>query len=200
MIGRLVGRVVEDAADGTLVLDVHGVGYEVTAPLGTLGRLRASGSEEVTLFIHTVVREDALLLYGFGTLDERSAFRALIGVSSVGPKIAVGILGALGAGELAQAIAHKETARLTKVPGIGKRTAERLVLELEGKLDVSMVAPLPGAPPARKGGKAEQLTVTLTTLGFKAAEAERALTSLGSRVESEPIDELVRASLKLLAK
>lgn len=200
MIGRLSGRVVEDGADGMLVLDVRGVGYEVTAPLGALGRAPVDANGEITLFVHTHVREDALSLYGFPTREDRVAFRALIGVSNVGPKIAVSLLGAMSAGELAAAIARGDVARLTKIPGVGKRTAERLVLELKDKLPASQAAlPAPIAP-ARPGGKSETLQGALTNLGFRPAEAERAVAALGDRVDAEPMGELVRAALALLAR
>lgn len=202
MIARLTGRVVDDGADGLIAVDVRGVGYEVMTPLGTLGRLSPDAAGEVTLFIHTHVREDALLLYGFASRDERAAFRSLIGVSSIGPKLAVGILGALDASELAAAVARKEPARLTKIPGIGKRTAERLILELEGKL---MAAPIPlgaktASTVARPGSKPEVLYGMLTNLGFRPTEADRAVAALGERVEAEPLSELVRAALGLLAR
>src|SRR6185369_8880802 len=122
LIGRLVGRIVEESADGAVVLDVHGVGYEVTVPLGTVGRATPDPQGAVTFYVHTHVREDALLLFGFASRDERAVFRQLIGVSNIGPKIALSILGALSVGELAGAIARGETSKLTAVPGVGKKT------------------------------------------------------------------------------
>ncbi len=209
MIGRLVGTIVEDGADGTLVLDVNGVGYEVTAPLGTVGRVgQGHGGAEpgsaVTLFVHTHVREDAFLLYGFSSRDERGVFRQLISISNIGPKIALNILGALTVGELAATIARGETSKLTAVPGVGKKTAERLVLELKDKL---LAAPLalgaaaaaPAARPASRGAKAELLHGALTRMGYRPAEAERAVSTLGSRVETEPLADLVREALGVLA-
>jgi Holliday junction DNA helicase RuvA len=202
VIGRLTGRVIDDGADGLIAIDVRGVGYEVMTPLGALGRLSTDAAGDVTLFIHTHVREDALLLYGFATSDDRAAFRALIGVSSIGPKLAVGVLGALSAGELAAVVARKEPAKLTKIPGIGKRTAERLILELEGKLAVAPSPPgaKPIAPTASAGPKVEVLRGMLTNLGFRSAEADRAVLALADRVEAEPLSDLVRAALGLLAR
>lgn len=204
MIGRLTGRVVEESADGTVVLDVAGVGYEVMVPLGALGRASVDPSAPVTLFVHTHVREDALLLYGFATREDRAAFRVLIGISNIGPKIGTNILSALSAGELAAAVARGETGRLTAIPGIGKKTAERIVLELKDKLIAPPAAKgaAPGAPaaPPPPTGKAELLHGALTRMGFKPAEAERALTSLGARVEAEPLGDLVREALTLLAR
>ena len=211
MIGRLVGHIVEEGADGTLVLDVRGVGYEVVVPLGTVGRVgggtvppQAPADAEVTLFIHTHVREDALLLYGFGSRDERAVFRQLIGISSIGPKIALSILGALPVGELAGAIARSETTKLTKVPGVGKKTAERIVLELKDKLLVqpsplgATPAPRDAAPRARDA-KGELLHGALTRMGYRPAEAERAVATLGSRIETEPLGDLIREALGILA-
>src|SRR5579859_2001442 len=134
MIGRLTGKVVAQDADGFVVLDVGGVGYEVAAPLGTLGRVRADDDGRVTLWVHTHVREDTLALYAFSDERERMAFRALLGVSNVGPKIAVAVLGALPAAELARAIARQDLTAFKGVPGVGKKIAERLLLELRDKL------------------------------------------------------------------
>ena len=201
MIGRLTGRIVDDGADGLLVVDVGGVGYEVMVPLGTVGRLAADGGA-VTLYVHTHVREDALLLYGFATLDDRAAFRLLTGISAIGPKIAMSILGALSVADLAVAVTRGETARLTKIPGVGKKTAERICLELKDKLIASKVAQTTtsAAAPAANAGKAELVHGALTRMGFRPAEAERAIASLGSRVDTAPIGELVRDALAVLSK
>ncbi len=206
MIGRLCGRVVEESADGTLVLDVVGVGYEVVAPLGTLGRATLDPSGPVTLFIHTHVREDALLLYGFASREDRATFRALIGISNIGPKIAMAILGSMSAGELALVITRGQVARLTAIPGVGKKTAERLVLELKDKLIVppaalakagpDAIAP-PAAPPT--SSKGELLHGALTRMGYRPAEADRAVSSLGARVETEALGDLVREALAALS-
>ncbi|WP_437485869.1 Holliday junction branch migration protein RuvA [Sorangium sp. So ce1014] len=206
MIGRLSGHVVEEGDEGTVVLDVGGVGYEVTVPLGALGRARGiaapAGSDAITLFVHTHVREDALLLYGFATREDRAAFRMLIGISSIGPKIAVAILSALGAGELAAVIARRETARLTAIPGVGKKTAERLVLELKDKLVHLPSVPLSsaGSPPAVSAAKQDLLHSALTRMGYRPAEAERAVAALGARVDSAPLGDLVRDALAMLSK
>ena len=201
MIGRLTGRIVADSADGMLVLDVSGVGYEVMVPLGTVGRLAVEVGV-VTLFVHTHVREDALLLYGFATLEDRAAFRLLTGISAIGPKIAMSILGALTVADLASAVTRGETTRLTKIPGVGKKTAERIALELKDKLVASKVVgatPSAAAAPAN-AAKAELVHGALTRMGFRPAEAERAIASLGSRLESAPIGELVRDALAVLSR
>jgi Holliday junction DNA helicase RuvA len=202
MIGRLTGRVVAEEADGTIVLDVAGVGYEVTAPLGTMGRAREEAGS-VTLFVHTHVREDTLALFGFATEADRLAFRTLIGVSNVGPRTAVAVLSALPAAELARAIASKDIGKLTSISGIGKKTAERLLLELRDKLEAPPPSETNGAPPAARaptGSHAELLASALTRMGYRPSEAERAVAALGERVHSAPMADLVKEALVLLAK
>ncbi|MCL2448994.1 MAG: Holliday junction branch migration protein RuvA [Polyangiaceae bacterium] len=207
MIGRLTGRVVAQEPDGTVMLDVGGVGYEVAVPLGTLGRARVDDAGFVTLWVHTHVREDALALFGFADAAERSAFRTLLGVSNVGPKIAVAVLGSLPAGELARAIAQRDLGALTSVPGIGKKIAERLLLELRDKLDVT--PPPAGGPLAQQAGSGDgrgslvgatddRLRGTLVGLGFRPAEADRAVAALEGR--SAAFEVLLRDALALLAK
>jgi Holliday junction DNA helicase RuvA len=206
LIGRLAGRIVEESADGAVVLDVGGVGYEVTVPLGTVGRATLDPSGPVTLFVHTHVREDAFLLYGFASKEDRAAFRALIGISNIGPKIAVSILSALTANEIALVVTRGETGRLTAIPGVGKKTAERIILELKDKLTAAPAAAAAAAvaagsaqKPASAGSKGELLLSALTRMGFRPAEAERAVSGLGARVETEPLGDLVREALALLS-
>lgn len=203
MIGRLTGLVQEEP-DGTIVVDVNGVGYEVIVPLGTIGRASKADGEPVTLFVHTHVREEAFTLFGFASDADRLAFRTLIGVSSVGPKTAIAVLSALPAPELGRAIAQKELGKLTQIPGIGKKTAERLLLELKDK-----VAILEAAAPRRAGaplapeppkGQGEVLARALVNMGYKQAEADRAAQQLGERIDSAPIAELLREALALLSK
>jgi holliday junction DNA helicase RuvA len=200
LIGRLTGKIVEDSIDGTVVVDVSGVGYDVMVPLGTVGRATPDASGAVTLAIHTHVREDALLLYGFATSEDRAAFRHLIGVSNIGPKIALSILGALSVPELSLAIARGETVKLTKIPGVGKKTAERIVLELKDKLlappPTHALASATAAPPPT--AKGELLQGALTRMGFRPAAVERAVASLGPRVDAEPLGDLIRDALALL--
>jgi Holliday junction DNA helicase RuvA len=141
-------------------------------------------------------------LYGFPSRDDRAAFRALISVSGVGPKIAVALLGGLSAGELATVIARGEVARLVAVPGIGKKTAERLILELKGKLHAAPVVGAKSAAPVTPSpeGQAELLSSALTRMGFRPAEADRAVAALGARVKTEPLGDLIRDALALLSK
>jgi Holliday junction DNA helicase RuvA len=201
MIGRLTGKVVAQEADGAIVLDVGGVGYELSAPLGTLGRVRPDDAGRVTLWVHTHVREDALALFGFADEAERFAFRTLLGVSNVGPKIAVAVLGALPAAELARTVARRDLTALTAVSGIGKKIAERLLLELRDKLTAT---PAPaGTVPAQAARPAtgeERLRGALTGMGFKPSEAERAATAVQGRAGDAPLEELLREALALLAK
>ena len=202
MIGRLTGVLVDEGADGDIVLDVHGVGYELTVPAGTVGRARGASSaphDPLTLFVHTHVREDALVLYGFSSADERRAFRVLLGVSSIGPRLAVAILSMLPAAELATAVQSKDARALVAVPGVGKKSAERLLLELRDKL--SFVAAVSGPAPVAAGPAgpiAQQVVEGLTRMGFKPSEAERAVSSLGKSVEQRPIGDVFREALALL--
>jgi Holliday junction DNA helicase RuvA len=206
VIGQLTGVVASEEADGSFVLEVNGVGYELTAPLGTLGRARANagGSDALTLYVHTHVREDALSLFGFATSEDKAAFRTLIAISNVGPKVALSLLSAMPAGELARAVASKDLTKLVGVPGIGKKTAERLLLELKDKLapPVRTRAGERHEAPPRPGGptNGELLASALTRLGYRASEADRAIAQLGGRVESEPVPALVREALALLAR
>lgn len=210
MIGRLKGHVVSESADGTIVVDVSGVGYEVIIALGSLGRAPKDADGRVTLLIHTNVREDAITLFAFADNMERDVFRLLTSVSGVGPKIAMGILGALPPNELAVAIARADVKRLQSAPGVGKKLAERLALELKDKLGGVATggavattgtgfapAPSNGASVLRGVGPTAVLVDALTKMGFKPAEAERAAIELRDRA-TEPLDVLVRDALRIL--
>lgn len=202
VIGRLRGIVTQEE-EGTVVVDVNGVGYEVLVPLGTFGRAEKDDDGRTTLFVHTHVREDVLSLFGFATDADRIAFRTLIGVSSVGPKTAIGILSALPAGELARAVAGKEIGKFTAISGVGKKTAERLLLELRDKLPSDTILEAPRAKTAAAKelhGNAERLVSALVKMGYKPQEAERAVSQLGERTESESLSALVKEALALLAK
>jgi len=209
MIGFLRGTVVNAELDGRLVVDVRGVGYELSAPLGAVPvALPSEPDPEVTLYVHTHVREDALDLFGFATPADRAVFRQLIGIPGVGPRTALGVLSALPTTELASAVEASDVKRLQKISGIGKKSAERLVLELKGKLQT--LAP-PSCPPngqAAPDGEStaeaaerdrDRVIGALTTMGYRAAEAERAVKSLGDRVGSAPLQDLVREALAALA-
>ena len=203
MIGWLRGRVISEEPSG-LILDVGGVGYELTAPVGTLGRAPNQPSGEVELWVHTHVREDALELFGFASELERRVFRLLVSVPNVGPKTAVGVLGALPLADLSRAISARDLGRLGKVPGIGKKTAERLVVELVDKLP-SLVPPesfgkgVPGkAAEVGAAGNGQLLLKALVNMGYRPAEAERAVAHLGKRTDAEPLGDLLRSALAFL--
>jgi holliday junction DNA helicase RuvA len=187
LIGRLSGRLVAKQPPQVLV-DVGGVAYEVDVPMSTFYGLPASG-EPVSLYTHLVVREDAQTLYGFATLEERSAFRQLIRISGIGARTALSVLSGLSVGDLAQAVALQDAAPLVRVPGIGKKTAERLLLELKGKL----AEPAGGAP----GQQPSDVVNALVALGYSDKEALAAVKSLPSGM---PVAEAIRAALKNLAK
>jgi Holliday junction DNA helicase RuvA len=201
MIGRLTGRVVHEEPDA-VVLDVQGVGYEITVPLGTLGRAPRTDAGLVTLYVHTHVREDTLALFGFASDGDRLAFRTLIGVANVGPKTAIGVLSALPADELAIAVGRRDLAKLTAIPGVGKKTAERLVLELKDKLHGKVAgATIATAPSAKSpSGQGEMLQDALVRMGYRPSEAERARAALADRVETQPLGQSLREALALLAK
>lgn len=172
MIGRLSGLLAEKSPPQVLV-DVQGVGYEVDVPMSTFYNLPGIG-ERVTLLTHFVVREDAQLLFGFLTGSERAAFRELVKISGVGPRTALAILSGLSVSELAQAVSRQDGARLVKVPGIGKKTAERLLLELKGKLGVDLAQPSSAAVSDAQGDIAQ----ALQALGYNEREAQAALRQL----------------------
>jgi holliday junction DNA helicase RuvA len=204
MIGRLTGRVVAQEPEGAIVVDVGGVGYEVFAPLGAAGRAAVDEGGRSTFYVHTHAREDALILFGFATETDRGAFRTLIGVSNVGPKTALAVLSALPAEDLANVIAAKDLAKLTGIPGIGKKTAERLVLELRDRLARPTVAATAtaGSSPREAGAThpRDLLVGALTRMGYRPAEAERAATALAPRIATDALADLVREALAILAK
>jgi Holliday junction DNA helicase RuvA len=195
VIARLSGKVAEKGADHA-ILDVGGVGYLVHASAVTLALLPPQG-HATTLRTFTNVRQDAIELFGFATEDEESVFRALIDVKGVGPRAAQNILSGIEAKDLAAAVAQGDVARLTKVPGIGKKTAERLVVELREKLAVLARAAGP-ARVAADGDFLEQLRQALVNLGYKAPQADGAVDRLRPDADGKQIDELLRDALKLL--
>jgi Holliday junction DNA helicase RuvA len=199
MIGRLRGKIVGQGDDGVTTIDVGGVGYEVMLPLGATGRVRAEDDGAITIHVHTVVREDAFQLFGFPSLEERHVFRMLIGVSSVGPKTALAILGAMSVAELAGAIARQELRALVGVSGVGRKIAERILLELKDKLGAMELAGAPAAPttaPAGASAKAELLRGALATMGFKPPEVERAVESVRGQLATTELRDLVKLALR----
>jgi Holliday junction DNA helicase RuvA len=192
MIGRIAGVLLEKNPP-QLLIDVNGVGYEIEVPMSTFYNLPAIG-QSVSLHVHMVVREDAQLLFGFGSEDERRAFRQLIRISGVGARIALALLSGLSVAELVQAVALQESGRLVKVPGIGKKTAERLLLELKGKLGDELSGTVAGERtlPARS-----DVINALLGLGYSDREAQGAVKALP---EGLSVSEGIRQALKLLAR
>ena len=195
MIAHLAGTVA-DKRDGEVVVDVNGVGYRVHVSQSCLAAMPARG-EKVHLLTYTHVREDALDLFGFLSEEEEAVFRELIGVKAVGPRAAQNILSGIEARELAVAVASGDVARLTKVPGIGKKTAERLVVELKERLVALAKSGSPHAGAAR-GPLLEQLEQALLGLGYRPQQASQAVEAVAERSAGRPLDELLREALKLL--
>lgn len=192
MIGSLHGRLRHKATDG-IIIDVGGVGYAVTVPLSTFYEL-PDADHEVSLLVHTYVRDVAIELYGFHTAVEQSLFQALISVSGIGPKLAVTILSGMESDTLVSSIADSDIARLTSIPGVGRKTAERMALELKDKvLDV-----MPAARDTSVTASRDDVLSALLNLGYRRRDAEAAL----KQVE-DPADEfeaLLRQTLRMLAK
>ena len=193
MIGRLTGTLAEKNPPQILV-DVNGVGYEVDVPMSTFYNLPATG-EKVTLLTHHAVREDGHFLYGFGSEAERFAFRQLLKISGVGARTALSVLSGLSVADLAQAVAMQEAGRLTKVPGIGKKTAERLLLELKGKMGSDLAGISTGAI-AQLGSNGADILQELLALGYSEKEAAATLKALPPDVG---VSEGIKLALKKLA-
>src|SRR5215212_863316 len=192
MIGRLVGTLLEKNPP-QILLDVQGVAYEVDVPMSTFYNLPGTG-ERVALFTHLVVREDAHLLYGFGSDNERAAFRQLLKISGVGARTALAVLSGLSVAELAQAVTMQEAGRLIKIPGIGKKTAECLLLELRDKLPKSTVTS--SASPAIVDTGSDILNA-LIALGYSEREA---LAAMKHVPDGATVSDGIRQALKLLSK
>ena len=190
MIGKLTGTL-SDKNPPQVIVDCGGVGYEVQVPMSTFYNLPADG-QKVTLLTHFVVREDAQILYGFSTSTEREAFRELIKISGVGPRTALSVLSGMGVADLAQAVTLQEAGRLIKVPGIGKKTAERLLLELKGKLGADLGMPLGAAD-----GAQTDILQALLALGYSDKEAAAALKALPKEIG---VSDGIKLALKALAK
>lgn len=195
MIARLQGQLIEKQPP-VLVVDVHGVGYELEAPMSTFYKVTLG--TPVTLFTHQVVREDAHLLYGFASRDERDLFRTLLKVNGVGPKLALAILSGMEADAFAACVRQGDVATLVRIPGVGKKTAERLVMELRDRVGDGP-AGLPSFGGSDVPATPERDAITaLITLGYKAAEAERAVGKL--KTDNASAEDLIRAALKGMVK
>jgi len=191
MIGKLTGTL-GDKNPPQVLVDCNGVGYEVDVPMSTFYNLPAVG-DKVSLLTHLVVREDAQILYGFGSSAERAAFRLLIKISGVGPRTALSVLSGMSVADIAQAVMAQDAGRLVKVPGIGKKTAERLLLELKGKFG----ADLGTASGAATSDAQADILQALVALGYSDKEAAASLKALPRDVG---VSEGIRQALKALAK
>lgn len=196
MIARLSGTLVEVRPD-RIVLDVGGVGYDVAIPLGTFSALPPAG-QKATLFVHTHVREDAIQLFGFVTKQERLVFETLLSVSGIGPKVALAILSGLPLPELVGAIAAQNARLLTSIPGVGRKLAERLGVELKEKMASFGFGEAPARP--AKTSMADDAVAALKNLGYKAAQAEAAVTAAARKVSVQDLNALLEAALKSLAR
>ncbi|WP_419418620.1 Holliday junction branch migration protein RuvA [Legionella sp. D16C41] len=199
MIGWLQGKIIDKQQPGKLVINVHGVGYDVETSLQTFFKLDG-GDDTVSLHIHTVVREDAFLLYGFSDKLERSVFRALIKINGVGPRVAIGILSSVTPLELIQSISQNNTNFLTKLPGIGKKTAERLIIEMKDIVNqLAQNEVISIADQTMLGNQHEQheAICALEALGYKLQEATRIIKKLDNG--SKTCEQLIREALRQLA-
>ena len=192
MIGRIAGTLIEKNPP-QIVVDCQGVGYEIDVPMSTFYNLPGL-SEKVVLLTHLAIREDAHVLFGFGTAEERSTFKQLIKISGVGARTALSILSGMSVADLAQAISLQEAGRLTRVPGIGKKTAERLLLELKGKLGADLGVVGSAAAP---GDHSSDILNALLALGYSDKEALAALKLVPA---GAGVSDGIKAALKALSK
>ena len=197
MIGRLTGILAEKQPPWLLV-DVHGVGYEVQAPLSTISGLPQLG-EQVSLHTHLAVREDGHNLYGFASVRDRELFRALIRISGVGPKLALTLLSGMGVDDFIQCLRHQDATPLTRIPGVGRKTAERLVIEMQDRVKTLTEGAMPTTSPGMAPGAAaddptSEAISALVALGYKQAEATRLVEKTGEA--GLPSEELIRRALQ----
>lgn len=195
MIASLNGVLAQKAMDSVIV-DVHGVGYKVAVSLNSFARLPGTG-EKVLLFIHTAVREDDIALYGFTEESEKKVFLKLIGVNGIGPKLALTILSGIAPGDLVEALHREDLVRLTAISGVGKKTAERMILDLKDKLKELLTDDRPRLP-AGPRGLLEEATSALVNLGYNRATAEMTLAHV-PMTEGLPLEHVLRKALKILS-
>ena len=193
MIGRLKGNVV-DILDNVVMLDVNGIGYEIEVTSTTLTNLQVSDTETI-IFTHFVVREDAHLLYGFANQEERDLFRNLIKVNGIGPKLGLTILSSIGPERFITYVSERDVTAITSIPGVGKKTAERLVLDLKDKLVNGFQTVVPMSPAGNESFQEAKLA--LVSLGYKPTEASKVLEQIYN--EDQAVEELIRAALQRLA-
>jgi Holliday junction DNA helicase RuvA len=194
VIARLKGTLLEKSPN-RLVVDVGGVGYDVLVPLSTFYGLGEAGSG-VTLHVHTHVREDVIALYGFGTASEQDLFERLIAVSGIGPKLALSVLSGIDPSELVRAIRAQDVARLTRIPGIGKKTAERIGLELKDRLPQTLPPETAAAAVPTGDQRRDDLLSALTNLGYQRPAAERAIDAALKKSPDAPFEPLLRDVLR----
>ncbi len=207
MIGRLTGRLVE-CTPGAALVDVGGVGYSVQIPLSTFYTLSGQDRERVELHVHTHVREDAILLYGFATRAEREAFERLVAVSGVGPRIALAVLSGIGVEELERAVRSADRARLERIPGVGRKTAERVLLELRDRYEreargSSRKGSRAASPPVegQAAGLRTDAVSALVNLGYPGPTAAEAVESAVGRLgEDAPLEAVLRGALQALVR
>jgi Holliday junction DNA helicase RuvA len=199
MIAFLTGRLL-DKQPNRIVVDVGGVGYDVAVPLSTFYTLGDPGAT-VSLHVHTHVREDAIALFGFATPLELTLFERLMGVGGIGPRVALSVLSGIEPVELVRAVRTQDTARLTAIPGVGKKTAERIGLELKDRLPKALIAE-PGAPAAAgtAGGLHDDLLSALVNLGYQRAAAQRVISQVVERQEEASFEDSLRAVLRTLTQ
>ncbi|MCB9707506.1 MAG: Holliday junction branch migration protein RuvA [Myxococcales bacterium] len=204
MIGRLRGVIVETPApDGSCLIEVGGVGYEVHMPVRRGSPFTAS-SGDVTVFVHTHVREDTLTLFGFESHQDRHAFRQLLTVSGIGPRLAMAVLGGMTGIELAHAVSRTDREKLKGIVGVGAKIIDRILLEMKGKLDHLAMLPAKPMDPSGHGGSAasdslSQVAAALMQMGYKRAEAAQAVAKVAGGTEDKPVETLLREALLALS-
>lgn len=195
MIGRLQGRLVHTEPPAHLIIDVNGVGYEVEAPTSVFFELPEL-NQELTLVIHHLVREDASILYGFRSFPQRELFRTLLKVNGIGAKSALAILSTMSSAEFAQVIQEQNVNAIVKVPGIGKKTAQRLIIEMKDKVDVTAVTGMdPNQPQASRFGVHSEAESALQALGFKPTEAAQMVKQVAK--DDMAVEDIIRECLQL---
>lgn len=195
MIGSLKGIVVDKQAPG-LIVECHGVGYEVETPMSTFLELPAIG-QEITLLTHLVVRDDSHTLYGFRTLGEKTLFRSLLKISGVGAKMALAILSAMSAQDFERCVEYEDATTLTKIPGVGKKTAQRLIIEMRDRVTQLPTAAKAGARVAAEAGPRQEAVDALIALGYKPAEVTKLVSGLDT--DGQSAEDIIRSALRQVA-
>jgi Holliday junction DNA helicase RuvA len=199
MIARLTGKL-QPLSLSSIIVDVHGVGYHVQVPLGTPGRIQQSDDGEVSIHIHTAVREDAITLYGFATTEEKRLFSKLTSVSGIGPKLGLAVLSDLNPSEFIRAVRNSDIKALKQVSGIGKKTAQRVILEMKSSVDDFDFAEFVPAEASASGGMADDLRSALANLGYADKEIDSVISVMADDLdENEDLEPLLREALKMLS-